>query len=117
MREEKNVESFGAELTKYSTVFYKKGFPTGEPKASITVADEDKQCCAKAIHNLNNESVRVFAKLGMDGTLADPYATEFARQRRGFYKWTKVTNDAFKLYVKFLRTGSRTCLHQAERER
>ena len=103
---------------RYSTIFYKVGFVVNDEneKTNMVVADEDKYCCAKAIHNLNNNSVRHYIKLG-HGTFIDPYATEFGRQRKNYYKWTKVTNDAFILYTKFLRTGSRTCLHQAERER
>lgn len=111
-------EDFGFKEDRYSTVFYKKGFVlTNNVKESLVVPEEDKECCAKAIHNIKRDSVRHFIKLGKDGTFGDPDSTDFSRARRGFYSWTKVSVDAFNLYIKFLRTGSRTCLHQAERER
>jgi hypothetical protein len=111
-------ELFGFKEEKYSTVFYKKGFvETENGRESLVVPEEDKDCCAKAIHNLKSDRVRYFIKLGKDGTFGDPGSTDFARSRKGFYSWSKVTVDAFKLYAKFLRTGSRSCLHQAERER
>jgi hypothetical protein len=112
------MSDFGFKEDGYSTVFYKKGFALeGDVKVSLVVAEEDKECCAKAIHNLNRDSVRHFIKLGKDGTFGDPDSTDFSRARKGFYTWTKVSVDAFRLYTKFLRTGSRSCLQQAERER
>ncbi len=111
-------EDFGFKEDKYATIFYKKGFVLeNDVKTSLVVAEEDKECCAKEIHNLNNDKVRHFVKLGKDGTFGDPDSADFSRARRGFYSWTKVPIDSFNLYTKFLRTGSRTCLHQAERER
>ena len=111
-------ELFGFKEEKYSAVFYKKGFvETEDGRASMVVAEEDKECCAKAIYNLNSDRVRYFIKLGKDGTFGDPDSTDFARARKGFYTYIKVSLDAFKLYTKFLRTSSRSCLHQAERER
>lgn len=107
---------------KYATLFYKKGFELRlegdeEYRENIIVAKEDKECCAKEIHNLNTGSVRHFVKLGQDGSFVDPYSNEFNRSRRTAYRWVKVIEPAFKLYTKYLRTGSRTNLYQAERER
>lgn len=111
-------EDFGFKENRYSTVYYKRGFILDDDvKTNLVTAKEDKECCAKAIHNLDNDTVRYFVKLGKDGTFADPDGTDFHRARRGFFSWTKVPTDSFNLYVKFLRTGSKTCLHQAERER
>ncbi len=76
-------ENFGFKEDKYATVFYKKGFMLEDDvKVSLIVAEEDKECCAKAIHNLENQSVRHFIKLGRDGTFGDQDSTDLSRARR-----------------------------------
>ena len=68
------------------------------------------------------ETKRYFAKIGPNGTLANPeglYSNRDMQKKIGdesAWRWKEVSSSVFRFYVEFLKTQNRAFLNNAERE-
>jgi len=110
-----DIEKFSDEI-ETRTIFYQLGYQKDDEGNEVNVLslDDNRQSCAKEIINDTKGTVRHYIRWG-NGSFVNPFHTDFFRIRLRDYRWLKVSNEVFNMYVRFLRTGSNKYLHLAER--
>ncbi len=91
----------------YKTEYY-------DEDGNITDNIEDK-ACAKSLTNLETNKTRYYA-LSFSGYLYNPLEYEKRKRKLNPIKFVQLTEVAFLLYLRFLRSKNKGSLLQAQRE-
>lgn len=86
---------------------------------NVCYTEDVKEACAKLIQTTNDlgeNKFRYYVKWDGRGHFVNPYHTDFFRLRQRECRWYKASENCFRSYAIFLRTGNKTHLHQAERQ-
>jgi len=78
------------------------------------LATEDKTVCAKTVTYMRTNRTDYWARM-LHNRLINANDTDSFKARSGDYRWVRINQPAFELYVKFLVNKRAALLHQAER--